>query len=286
MASKPQKPQQKPQQALRKAPLKDAVRSSEMFETPERGQQRLSFEEQVAAFVAEKQQMGGGNAVYQRLAVSADCFSTTTTADTSTTSTESSSTGKKKRKKKKKNGSAQTLQPAASGIVEQRLMEVMAASNHDLDKAALKQIIDTKVKDKRLQLFMPKDTQRQRLLKKKIRAERLPRARRLRAAKSAKTVQRATAELEAAADTLERMAEDGKQLAGLGVTVRVCRRQPHLVGRQFVVLGAYKNRESVLLLDKQRRQTVKVKVDDVQACVVHRLGAVVPLRLLVQHTIC
>lgn len=168
--------------------------------------------------------------------------------------------------------------------VEQRVLAAMVAGQPNTGVARLEAALDAKVRDKAVPLFVRRvptgPGKRGRVAAAYARHSTRPRRV---AERTGRTVCRAAPAVDAAATALAAMAADGRQLPGLAVVVRASRRLPHLVGRAFTVLGAYRARRSVLLYDRARAQTVRCEVDDIQACLVPRLRAVVPLRHLVQN---
>ena len=236
-------------QQKRGSEFKDAIRNKEMW--GERAVRR-SRDEHIAAAVAERVQTGSTTALYQPLALPG----------------------------------ASSDRDTRAGSVEQRVLELMVAGQQRTSAARLAGEVREKVHDKGVLLFVPRAAPAPRKHGRVAAAyaRHSTRPRRL-AEPRGRTVRRAAPPVAAAAAALAAMAADGRQLAGLALTVRASRRLPHLVGREFTVLGAYRARSSVLLYDAARAQTVRCEVDDVQACYVPRFRAVLPLRKLVQSTL-
>lgn len=225
----------------------DLMRNRDMWRAP---RTQRTHEQVVAAAAARQIQTSGTTALYQPLALPR---------------------------------SSSSSAEAAPVSVEQRVLDAMVAGQPRTDVARLAAVIDDTVRDKSVVLFVrrrptPAGAAAAAYARHSTRPRRL-------AERTGRTVRRAAPQVAVAADALAAMAADGRQLPGLALTVRASRRLPHLVGREFTVLGAYRARRSVLLYDRARAQTVRCAVDDIQACHVPRLSAVVPLRKLVQSVL-
>ena len=248
--------------------VNDTRRRWELFGRPQPGAKRRTFEEQIAREMAGTPQGVGSTAVYQRLAVSI--------------SGPSNALGD--HDEVEKDGQS------GAGSVEKHVLDTMLAGQPNASVEILTSIIDRTVRDKRILLFMPGSSRNVHEMPTDgmitSRGRHCARPRRVPNERSGKTVRRASRQLSAAADVLEGMAADGRQLPGLTVTIKASRRLPHLVGREFVVMGAYRSRNCVLLFDRKRGKTVRCQVNDIQACEIPRFRTILPLSEVVKHTIC